>query len=125
MIGVVDDVEAVTDEVNDPPARPQAGAIAGRFRPGHDEARQSLPLGRGQLGGSARRGPGPKADAALPSMGPLPSTNGPPIDTEALGHHMNGNVTLKEFDRAEPSPLELSRAPLWAHVPLPQESIAD
>jgi hypothetical protein len=32
---------------------------------------------------------------------------------------MNRDVTLEEFDRAESSPLELSRAPLWAHAAPP------
>jgi hypothetical protein len=119
MVRVVDDVEVGTDEVNDPAARPQAGAVAGRFRSGHHEARQSLPLGGGQLGRSTGGRPGTEPDAALSSVRPLPSTDRPPIDAEAVSHHMNGDVTLKELDRVESSPLELSRAPLWAHVAPP------
>jgi hypothetical protein len=116
---MVDDIEVATDEVDDPPARPQAGAIAGRFWPGHDEARQSLPLGGGQLRRATGGGPGAEADAALSSVRPLPATDRPPIDAEAFGHDMNREVTLEEFDRAESSPLELSRAPLWAHAAPP------
>jgi hypothetical protein len=49
-------------------------------------------------------------------MRALPPPHRASIDTEALGHDMNGSVSLEEFDRAESPPLELSRAPLWAHV---------
>jgi len=116
VIGMVDDVEVVTDEVDKPPACPQARAIAGGFRSCHDEPRQSLPLGGGQLGWSTRGGAGAEADAALSSMRPLPSTDGSPIDAKTLGDDVNREVTLEEFDRAESSSLELSRAPLWAHA---------
>jgi hypothetical protein len=33
---MVEDLEVVPDEVDDPPAGPQAGRITGRFRTGHD-----------------------------------------------------------------------------------------
>jgi hypothetical protein len=121
---MVDDVEVGTDQVNDPSTRPQAGTIAGRFRPGDHQTSQSVPLGRGQLRGSTGGRPGAQAGAALSPVGALPSPDGPPIDAQALGHHMDGQVTLEQFDRAESSSLELGRAPLWAHVHLPQAVIA-
>jgi hypothetical protein len=54
-------------------------------------------------------------------MGALPATDGAAIDADALGHDMHWGVSLEEFDGAESSPLELSRAPLWAHVAPPTE----
>jgi hypothetical protein len=119
VIRMVDDVEVMTNQIDDSSARPQAGAIAGRFRPRDDHARQSPTL----RGGELRRSPGRRARAqagmALSSVRPLPSPDGAPIDAKALGHHMNGNVTPEQFHRAESSPLELSWAPLWAHIAPP------
>ena len=43
VIRVVGDLEVVADEVDDPPAGPQACPVAGRFGSCHDQARQ-LPL---------------------------------------------------------------------------------
>jgi len=123
VIRMVSDVEVVTDEVDDPPARPQAGAITGRLRSGHDEARQSLPLGGGQLRRSARCWSGAEADATLSSMRPLPSTDGPSIDAEALGHDMNREVTLEEFDRASRRRSSSAGLPCGRMPHLPQSSI--
>src|SRR6266480_2168546 len=53
----------------------------------------------------------------------LPPPHRAPIDTEALGHNMHGDVTLEQIDRAQPPSLELGRTPLWAHAHLPQKSI--
>jgi hypothetical protein len=112
---MVGNVEVVTDEVDDPPTRPQFRAIPGRGRPGDHEARQLLLL----LGRQLRRAPRcrarAQAGAALASMCPLPSADRAPIDTQALGDDMNGKLALEQFDRAKSSSLELSRAPLWAH----------
>jgi hypothetical protein len=119
VIRVVVDVELLTDEVDEPSARPQVRAVPGRFRPRDDEARQSLPLLRRELGRPTRCGAGAQPRAALPPVRPLPSTHRAPIDAEALGDDMNRSVALEEFDRAESSPLELSRTPLWAHVAPP------
>jgi len=44
MIGMVDDLELLSDDIDDPPARPQACGVAGGFRSRHDEARQLLAL---------------------------------------------------------------------------------
>ena len=52
-------------------------------------------------------------------MGPLPSADRAPIDTQALGDDMNGELALEQFDRAKSSSLEFSRAPLWAHATPP------
>ena len=64
---------------------------------------------------STRGRPGAQAGAALSPVRALPAPDGAPIDTETVSHHMNGEVTLKQFDRTKSSPLEFSRAPLWAH----------
>jgi hypothetical protein len=119
VIGMVDDVETLPDQVDDPPARPQARAVTGRFRTRDHQARQSLPLRRSELGGATRRRARAQPSTALAPVGPLPSTDGTAIDAEPLGHGMNGDITLEEFDRAESSPLELSRAPLWAQAAPP------
>jgi hypothetical protein len=121
VIGVVDDIEAVTNQVDDSPARPQARAIAGRFRPSDDEARQSLPLGGSELWRSPGGRPGAQASAALASVCPLPSADGALIDAQALGHDLNRDVTVEQRDRAESPLLEFSRAPLWAHAAPPTE----
>jgi len=39
VIWMVDDLEAVADDVDDPSARPEARRVAGGFRSGHDQAR--------------------------------------------------------------------------------------
>jgi hypothetical protein len=44
VIAVVHDVEVVADEIDDPPAGPQARAVAGRFRSRHDQPRELPPL---------------------------------------------------------------------------------
>ena len=116
MIGMVDDLELLTNQIDDPPARPQARAIAGGFRPGDDHTRESPPLRRRELRRSTGGPAGAQAGPPLSSVHPLPSADRTPIDAEALGYHMNGDVTLEQFNRAESSLLELSRTPLWAHV---------
>ena len=123
VIRMVNDLELMADDVDDPPARPQARGVAGRLRSRHDQARQSTALGRAELRRSPGGWPGAQAGAALASVRPLPSADGAPIDTQALGHDMNGDITLEQLDRAYPSSLELSRAPLWAHGHLPQKII--
>ncbi len=123
VIRMVDDLEVVADEVDDPPAGPQARAVSGRFWARHDQARQLTLLRCRQLRRSARRRPRTKAGAALPPMRPLPPADGAPIHTQALGYDMNRQITLKQFDRADSSSLQLRRAPLWAHAHLPQRSI--
>jgi hypothetical protein len=119
VVRVVDDIEVVMNQVDDSPTRPQARAIAGRFRPRDDQARQPTALGRAELRRSPGGGPGAQAGAAQASVRPLPSADGAPIDAEPLGHDMNGDVTLEQGDRAESSLLEFSRAPLWAHAAPP------
>lgn len=119
MIGMVDDPKVVPDEIHNPPASPQARRIAGRFRPRHDQARQAPALRRAQLGRAAGGGAGAQSSPAVPAMRPLPPTDRASIDPKALGHDMNGEVTLQEFDRAKTSSLQLCRAPLWAHAAPP------
>jgi len=119
VIRVVDDIEVVMDQVDDSATRPQAGAIAGRFRSRHDQARQSTALPHAEPRRSPGGRPGAQASAALLSVRPLPSADGAPIDAQTLGHDMNGDVTLEQGDRAESSLLEFSRAPLWAHAAPP------
>jgi hypothetical protein len=100
VIGVVDDLELVANDVDDPPARPEARGVARRFRPRHDQARQLLPLHGRQLRRSARGRPRSKPGAALPPMRTLPSAHRAPIHPQPLGHDMNGDVTLQQLDRA-------------------------
>src|SRR4029450_3009281 len=76
MVRVVDDIEVVVNQVDDSPTRPQARAIAARFRPRDDQARQPTALHRTELRRSPGRRPCPQAGAALPSMRPLPSAGG-------------------------------------------------
>jgi hypothetical protein len=116
VIRVVDDIEVLMDQVDDSSTGPQARAIAGRFRPRDDQARQPTALGRAELRRSPGGGPGAQASAALTSVRPLPSADGAPIDAQALGHDMNGDIALQQVDRAEASLLKFSRAPLWAHA---------
>src|SRR5262245_25498563 len=115
VIGMVDDLEVSTDQVDDSSTRPPAGAIAGRFGPGHDQAHQSTALPGADLRRSPRGRPGAEAAPALSSVGPLPSPHGAPIDAEAVRHHMHGDITLQQVDRTKASLLEFRRAPLWAH----------
>jgi hypothetical protein len=100
MIGMVDDLELLSDDIDDPPARPQARGVAGGFRSRHDEARQLLALRGGQLRWSARRRACPQASATAPPVRPLPSAHGPPIHAKAVGHNMHGDITLEQIDRA-------------------------
>jgi len=119
VIGMVDDIEVVMNQVDNAPTRPQARTIAGRFRPRDDQVCQSAPLGSAEPWRSPGGRPGAQAGAALASVRPLPSADGAPIDAQTLGHDMHGNVTLEQVDRAESSLLEFSRAPLWAHAAPP------
>jgi len=112
---MVEDIEAIADQLDDAPTRPQAGAIPGRFRPGDDEASQVPALHGAELRRSIGRRPRAETGRALSSVGPLPTPDGAPIDPEAVRHHMNGDLTLQQLNRTPPSPLELRRAPLWAH----------
>src|SRR4030095_7142943 len=76
VIRVVDDIEMVMDQVDDASTRPQARAIAGRFRPGDDQARQSTALCRAELRRSSGGRPGAQGGAALTAGRPLPSAGG-------------------------------------------------
>jgi hypothetical protein len=119
VIRVIDDIEVVMDQVDDSPTRPQARAIAGRFRSRDDQARQALPLRRAELRRSPGGWSGAQAGAALTAVRPFPAADGAAIDAQALGHDMNGDVTPKQIDGPKPSLLEFSRAPLWAHAAPP------
>jgi hypothetical protein len=119
VIRVVDDIEVVMDQVDDASTCPQARAIAGRFRPRDDQARQATALHRTELRRAPGGWPGAQGGAALTAVRPLPSADGAPIDAQALGHDINWDVTLEQIDRAEASLLEFSRAPLWAHAAPP------
>ena len=118
---MVDDVKLVTDDVDDPSTRPQAGAIASRFRSRDHHLRQAPPLGRGQFRRSSGRGARLQPGAALASVRALPSADRASIDAKPLRHDMNGDITLKPVDRTEASLLEFSRAPLWAQAAPPTE----
>jgi hypothetical protein len=99
VIRVVGHPEVPPDQVDDPSARPHAGAIAGRLRPRHDEARQATALRGAELRGTPRGGAGPEPGAPALPVRPLPPADGAPIDAEAHGHDMNRSVALQEFDR--------------------------
>ncbi len=107
------------EQLDDPSARPQAGTVPRRFQSRNHQARKPLPLldvsfgGRPDALGGHAASRGPVADASASSDGW--SADRP----QALRHDMNRNVTLKQFDRAKSSPLELSRTPLWAHAAPP------
>jgi hypothetical protein len=58
------------------------------------------PLRRGELWRSAGRWARPQTGTALPAVRAFPSTDGAPIHPEALGHDMNRDITLEQFDRA-------------------------
>jgi hypothetical protein len=93
MIGMVDDLELLSDDIDDPPTRPPARGVAGGFRSRHDEARQLLSLCGGQLRRSARRRACPQARAIAPPGAPAsigarnvdPRRGGRP--RHARGHH--------------------------------------
>jgi len=121
VIRMVDHFELTTHHLDDPATRPQACVIAGRFRPGYHQAGQSLPLGGAEFRWPTGCRTCPQPGAALAAVGPLPPTDGAPIDAEALGHDMNGDVTLEQVDRAKSPLLEFSRTPLWAHAAPPTE----
>jgi hypothetical protein len=120
VIRMVDDPELTTDDLDQPSTRPQAGVIAGCFRPRHHDAGQSLSLCGAEFRGPTGRRTCAQAGAALASVGPLPTTDGAPIDAQALSHDMDGEVALEQVDRANSPLLELSRAPLWAHAAPPR-----
>ena len=112
---MVEDIEAIADQLDDSPTGPQAGAITGGFRPGDHEAGQLPALRGAEFRRSTGGRPCAETDGALPSVGPLPTADGAPIDPEAVRHHMHGDVTLQQVHRTQSSPLELGWAPLWAH----------
>jgi hypothetical protein len=89
VIRVVDDIEVVMDQVDDASTCPQARAIAGRFRPRDDQARQATALHRTELRRAPGGWPGAQGGAALTAVRPLPSADGAPIDAQALGHDIN------------------------------------
>src|SRR3989442_1974869 len=73
VIRMVGDLEVVADEVDDPPAGPQALPVTGRFRAPHAQTRQLTLLRGRQLRRAARRRPRPKTGAAFPPLPPLPT----------------------------------------------------
>src|SRR3989442_9018033 len=60
VVGMVDDIKAGADHLDDPSTGPQTRAIPRGLRPGHDHARQLASLGRGQFGRAAGRWPRPE-----------------------------------------------------------------
>src|SRR2546425_9688764 len=57
VVGMVDDVKASANEIDDLPARPQARVVARRLRARPDQTHQAAPPGGGQLRGPTRRRP--------------------------------------------------------------------
>src|SRR2546425_5924957 len=103
VIRMIDDLELVADDIDDPPARPQARGIASRFRPRHDHAHQLTPLRRAQLRRTARCRARAQAVATPSPVRALPPADGAPIHTQPLGHDMHGDLTPEGVDRAEPA----------------------
>jgi hypothetical protein len=122
VIGMVDDREVLLDQVDDTSTGPQARAIAGGFRPRDDQARESTALPGAELGRSTGGPPGAQAGAALSSVCLLPSSDGAPINPEAIRHRMHGDVALKQFTShggATISKLRISRrrsASKWSQM---------
>ena len=80
VVRMVDDIEMLTDQVDDPAARPQAGSIAGLLRPGDYQAGESASLRHREFRWSTGCRPGAQASAALSSVRLLPPTDRPPVD---------------------------------------------
>src|SRR2546428_2788737 len=91
VIRMIDDLELVADDIDDPPARPQARGIASRFPPRHDHAHQLTPLRRAQLRRTARCGARAQAVATPSPVRALPPADGAPVPTPPPGpHHDRG-----------------------------------
>ena len=58
MVGVVDDVKALTDQLSHPPTGPQGGGVSEGLRPFKNPSHQSAPLGCRQLRWPTRSGLG-------------------------------------------------------------------
>ena len=118
VVGMVDDVKAGADYLDDPSTGPETRAIACGFRPGHDRAHQVPSLGGGQLGRAPYDWPRLEARTTSPTIGAFP----PPIYAEPSATACTGTSCWEQFDGADAAPLESRRAPLWAHAHLPRES---
>src|SRR2546426_12209080 len=83
VIRMVGDAEVATDEVDDPPTRPQIRAMPGRFRPGDHQARQLRLLLCRQLRRAPRCQARAQARAALSPNGPVLSADPAASSTQA------------------------------------------
>src|SRR4029453_5079932 len=90
VIRVGDDIEMVMDQVDDASTGLQPRAIARRFRPGDDQARQSTALCRAELRRSSGGRPGAQGGAALTAVRPLPSAGRAPGTPPAPRPHTHG-----------------------------------
>src|SRR2546425_11597354 len=93
VIRMVGDLEVVADEVDDPPAGPQACPVAGRFGSRPDQARQLTPLRGRQLRRAAPRPPRTKNRAGLPPMRPPPAAHRGPIPPPAVRYDTDRGPT--------------------------------
>src|SRR2546422_2197598 len=100
VIRMIDDLELVADDIDDPPARPQARGIASRFRPRHDHAHQLTPLRRAQLRRTARRGARAQAVATPSPVRALPPAGGAPVPTQPPRPHQHRGLTPEGFHPA-------------------------
>jgi len=123
MVGVIDDVKALTDQLSNPPTGPQGGRKPTSLRPGKNPSPQSPALLRRQFGGPTGSTPGFQARLPLLAVGPLPSPDRPPIDPQALGHNMGLQALLEKLQSTKPPLFELGRAAMWSHSVPPHSMI--
>jgi hypothetical protein len=94
VIRMVDDFELTTDEVDDPSTRPQACAIAGRFRPRITRRASRCRCAGLSFGGRPDAGRARSPARPLSSVRALPSADGTPIDAEARRRRCSSSAGL-------------------------------
>src|SRR6516162_7468948 len=117
---MIDDMEAIADELHDPAAGPQGGRIAERLRTAQDPARERLPLLHGQLRRTARGGARPDAIASPAQVCPFPASHRSAVDADYLSDDHRSQPLLQQRDGTQATAFQLRRTPLWAHPAPPQ-----
>src|SRR5262249_59977711 len=108
---MVEDLEAIADQLDESPTRPQAGAIAGGFRSGDDEAGQVPALDGAELGRSTGRWPRAETGGGPSSGGSLSTPGGAPVGTQAVPPPLNGGLPPQQVNLTPPAPPPPSPAP--------------
>jgi hypothetical protein len=116
MVGVVDDVKALTDQVSNPPTGPQGGGESAGLRPFQNPSYQGGPLGSCQFRWPAGSALGLQACLALASVDAPPSPHRSAIDPQSLGHDMGLQALPEKLQGAESSLFEFGRAAMWSHT---------